>query len=316
MGKIQGNWRHASRISWIVPRTCWRIVRAIWVPIVWFPKRTKSLFNGIFRGCKSCLWIDTSLAFSFWIFALAFVWKKSLIEPFFRWACAKSTFPKASITFWKSQSLSFLVFLLTNKHHLVSTILIHALVSHQGTLFRFLLIHFCSFFSPWFFSSIFGSFGVDVSCSGFVEAGSMRFLGLLPMANSKGFLPLKVTCVSHRCSFAHQLVKRDLWQSGPVQTLGGCVHDCRKKLLKKLDTLFSSIWLRSIWSCRKSCHIVHSIECLHVMRFMEGHICTNRFRAHLESVHPLWKVSQTAETCIWHERCLPTLAEHPWRSTV
>ena len=36
---------------------------------------------------------------------------------------------------------------------------------------------------------------VDVSCSGFMEAGSMRSLGLLPMANSTGVLPLRVTCV-------------------------------------------------------------------------------------------------------------------------
>ena len=37
--------------------------------------------------------------------------------------------------------------------------------------------------------------GVDVSCSGFMEAGSMRSLGLLPKANSTGILPLRVTCV-------------------------------------------------------------------------------------------------------------------------
>ena len=34
---------------------------------------------------------------------------------------------------------------------------------------------------------------VDVSCSGFMEAGSMRSLGLLPMANSIRVLPLKVS---------------------------------------------------------------------------------------------------------------------------
>ena len=37
--------------------------------------------------------------------------------------------------------------------------------------------------------------GVDVTCSGFMVAGSMRSPGLLPMANSKGVLPLRVTCV-------------------------------------------------------------------------------------------------------------------------
>ena len=37
--------------------------------------------------------------------------------------------------------------------------------------------------------------GVDVNCSGFTEAGSRRSLGLRPIANSMGVLPLKVTCV-------------------------------------------------------------------------------------------------------------------------
>ena len=39
------------------------------------------------------------------------------------------------------------------------------------------------------------SVGLDVSCSGFMEPGSMRSLGLLPMASSKGVLPHKVTWV-------------------------------------------------------------------------------------------------------------------------
>ena len=37
--------------------------------------------------------------------------------------------------------------------------------------------------------------GVDVRCSGFVEAGSRRSLGLRPMANSIGVVPLKVIWV-------------------------------------------------------------------------------------------------------------------------
>ena len=40
----------------------------------------------------------------------------------------------------------------------------------------------------------------------------------------------------------------------------------------------------------KSLHIVHSTECLHVMRLVEGHISTNRLRIHLESVHPLMEL--------------------------
>ena len=37
--------------------------------------------------------------------------------------------------------------------------------------------------------------GVDVSCSGFMEAGSRRSRGFRPMASSMGVLPFKVTCV-------------------------------------------------------------------------------------------------------------------------
>ena len=36
--------------------------------------------------------------------------------------------------------------------------------------------------------------GVDVRCSGFMEAASKRSLGLCPMASSMGVLPLKVSC--------------------------------------------------------------------------------------------------------------------------
>ena len=36
---------------------------------------------------------------------------------------------------------------------------------------------------------------VEVNYSGFMEAGSRRSLGLLPMANSIGVLPLRVTWV-------------------------------------------------------------------------------------------------------------------------
>ena len=36
---------------------------------------------------------------------------------------------------------------------------------------------------------------VNFSCSGFMETGSMRSLGLLPIANLIGVLPLRVTCV-------------------------------------------------------------------------------------------------------------------------
>ena len=53
---------------------------------------------------------------------------------------------------------------------------------------------------------------------------------------------------------------------------------------------FSSICPRSMWSSRKSFNIVHSTRCLHVMRMMESHVCTNRLRIHLTCIHPLMKL--------------------------
>ena len=52
---------------------------------------------------------------------------------------------------------------------------------------------------------------MNVSCSGFKEARSKRSLGLLSMADSIGvFATQSYLCVSVRCSFAHQLGRRDL----------------------------------------------------------------------------------------------------------
>ena len=133
--------------------------------------------------------------------------------------------------------------------------------------------------------------GVDVSCSGFMEAGSRRSLGPRPMGNSIGVLPLKgYLCVSHRCCLAHQLGKSDLCQSCLVQFFGGCINKCQEELLEQSNTHLSSVWPGSARSFGKSVHIVHSIECLHVKRLVEGHIRTNHLRMHLEGVHPLMKL--------------------------
>ena len=72
--------------------------------------------------------------------------------------------------------------------------------------------------------------GVDVSCAGFMVAGSMRSLGFLPMAHAKGDLSLRVTCV-----FLTVAALRINWEgmicdSILVQILGGCVHKCREEL--------------------------------------------------------------------------------------
>ena len=120
----------------------------------------------------------------------------------------------------------------------------------------------------------------------------MRSLGLLPMATSKGVLPLRVTCVfltvaALRINWAVVICDRVVWS----KIVGCCIRECREKLLEQSYTHLGSTWPWSVRSCRKSLHIVHSIECLRVMRMMEGQICTSRLRVRLESVHPLMKLS-------------------------
>ena len=60
--------------------------------------------------------------------------------------------------------------------------------------------------------------GVDVSCSGFMEAGSRRSLGFRLMASSMGVLPLKVTCVfltvgAFRTNWAGAIGARMVWST-------------------------------------------------------------------------------------------------------
>ena len=99
--------------------------------------------------------------------------------------------------------------------------------------------------------------GVDVSCSGFMEAGSSRSLGLRPLANSKGVLPLEVNlCISHRCCLAHQLGRSNLCQSGLVQVLGGWIHECQENFLEQSYTHLSSVrpWcMRSLSEVSSHC---------------------------------------------------------------
>ena len=57
---------------------------------------------------------------------------------------------------------------------------------------------------------------VEVSFSGFTEAASMRSLGLFPMANSRGVLPLRVTWVfltvaALRINWAGVICDRVVW---------------------------------------------------------------------------------------------------------
>ena len=131
---------------------------------------------------------------------------------------------------------------------------------------------------------------VDVSCSGFIEAGSRRSLGLRPSANSMGVLPLEVTRVfltvaALRINWAGVLCAKVVWSR-----FLEAVSTSAKKLFEQSYTHLSSVWPWSMRSCRKSLYIVHTIECLHVMRLVEGHIQTNRLRVHLEGLHPPMKL--------------------------
>ena len=133
------------------------------------------------------------------------------------------------------------------------------------------------------------------------------------MANSKGFFATQsYLCVSHRRCFAHQLSRCDLWQSSLVQILGGCVHECREELFTQSNTDFSSISPRCVWSSRKSPHIVHSMECLHVMRMMKGHIFANLLWIHVKCVHPLRKLGHD----FWWRGTLTSICCHVWSRTI
>ena len=133
--------------------------------------------------------------------------------------------------------------------------------------------------------------GVDVSCSGFMEAWSRRFLGFRPMATSMGVLRDEVTCVfltvaALRINWAGVIGAKVVSSRflGPVSTSA-------TKFFEQSYTHLSSFRPWCMWSCPNSLHVVHSVECLHVVRMVESHICTNRFRVHLERVHPLMKLS-------------------------
>ena len=92
--------------------------------------------------------------------------------------------------------------------------------------------------------------------------------------------------ISHCRCLAHQLGSSDLCQSGLVQILGSCVHECQEKFLEQSYTHLCSVRTWCMWSCWNSLHVVHSVECLHVVRTVESHICPNCLRIHLECVHP------------------------------
>ena len=134
--------------------------------------------------------------------------------------------------------------------------------------------------------------GVDVSCSGFMEAGSRRSLRLRPMANSMGVLQLKVTCVfltvaALRINWAGVICARVVWS----RFFEAVSTSAKRKFLEQSYTRLSSVRPWCMWSCRKYLHVAHSVECQHVVTMVESHICTSRLWVHLEGVHPLAKLS-------------------------
>ena len=132
-------------------------------------------------------------------------------------------------------------------------------------------------------------FGVDATCSGFMEAGSTRSLGLRPMANStasyhSSLSEYFLTVAALRINWADVICDRVVWSR-----FGGCIHECQEKLLEQSYTHLCSVRPWCMWSFGNFLHIVHSMECLHVMRLVERHIRTNRLRVH-PSTHEVLKL--------------------------
>ena len=125
----------------------------------------------------------------------------------------------------------------------------------------------CVFIANFWISSLRRSclVGVDVSFCGFMEAWSMRSLGLLPMANVIGVLPLRVTCV-----FLTDVALRINWVSV------SCDRVVLSKIAEDVSTSAERNFLnnRSPVSARFGqgvCGPVRDLSILHIMRMMEGH---------------------------------------------
>ena len=149
----------------------------------------------------------------------------------------------------------------------------------------------CVFIASFWISSLRRSclVGVDVSCSGFIEAGSMRSLGLLSMANSIGVLPLRVTCFSPLppCASSGQVWSvvewsgPDFWRPRvPRKTSWTIVHPSQLDLAKECEILweFSSNYA---FYRMPACHEDHLNPYLHKSPSGSSGKCT--------SIHGVWK---------------------------
>ena len=141
-----------------------------------------------------------------------------------------------------------------------------------------------------------------MSCSGLMKTGSRRSLGFRPIASSMGVLPLKVTCVfltvaALRINWVGVICARVVWS----RFLEAVSTSAKRNFLNSRTTNLCSVRPWCMWSCWNSFHVVHWVECLHVARMVESHICTDCLRVHLERVRPLMKLS-------YYFRCRGTFA--------
>ena len=132
--------------------------------------------------------------------------------------------------------------------------------------------------------------GVDVSCSGFMEAASRRSLGFRSSHGqfhgrlaTKGHVCVFLTFAALRINWAGVICARLVWST----CLEAVSTSAKRKFLNSRTPISCSVRPWCMWSCRNSLHVLHSVECLQVVRMVESHICTNRHRVHLERVHPL-----------------------------
>ena len=122
------------------------------------------------------------------------------------------------------------------------------------------------------------------------KLGSMKSLCLLPMADSIGVLPLRVTCVfltvaALRINWAGVICDRVVW-SGFLEAVS---TSAERNFLNDRTPIPARFGQGVCGPVGSPLHMVHSIKCLHVMRMMESHIYTIRLRIHLKSVHPFMK---------------------------
>ena len=149
----------------------------------------------------------------------------------------------------------------------------------------------CAFVAIFIISSLSKSclFGVDVSCAGSKEAGSMRSLGLLPTTDCIGVLPLRATCVfltvaALRMNCAGVICDRVVLS----KFLEAVCTSVERNFLKQSDTRFSSIW-QGVCGPVGNFLILEFGRSLHITMMMECHVCTDCLPIHLDRIHPFMK---------------------------